>query len=351
MPRPGERLRRLHWFTVPLLLLVCAAALRQPPVDPRVVTAVASPAAAPFEVESGESLACTVERVVDGDTLVVEIPTAWGPLEERVRLQCVDTEESHSGSGTSDSKPYTEFGITTAAWARDWFAPPEGSREPLPARLLFEPGQATRDVYGRLLAHIECRDALYNVLLVREGYSPYFNKYGNSVRYHDRFVEAQAEAQAARRGIWDPATNRGGAARPYAELLPWWQTRAEAIDRFRAYEREHPGRVLALERDLDEIRRACEAGEEIVVFAPVCGIRSVGKGNLWVELGAPDERPFILFVPSAARDELDAIPIDRYKGEGKQNYVYLAGAGRMYRDIAEIELTTRDQVSEDPPAE
>lgn len=360
MPRRRSRRRTPHWIVVPCALLVLATALwrqsqedhRPPEAERRPSPSEAMPKGPQSRLapKSGDRVACSLVRVVDGDTLVIRAPDGkGGEAEEKVRLQCVDTEEAHGGTTTSTSKPLTEFGLFTSDWATKWFAPPAEADGPARMELVFEPGLATRDAFGRLLAEVEYRNEVYNLHLVREGYSPYFNKYGNSVLYHDQFLAAQAEARSARRGIWDPKTNKGGATRPYDRLLPWWQARAEAVDRFRAYEREHPGKVLSLERDLEAIRAKCAKGEQITVFAPISGIRSVSKGNLWVELGAPEDQPFILFVPAKARKELDAIPISRFKGEGKQNYAYLSGEGSVYRDMAEITLSSRTQVSEDPP--
>jgi micrococcal nuclease len=360
MPRRRSRKRTPQWIVAACAVLALATALwrqsqegHQPPeTEGRPAAAQAAPKSPKSRLapRSGERIECSLVRVVDGDTLAIRAPDGkGGEAEEKVRLQCVDTEEAHGGKTVSKSKPLTEFGLFTSEWAAKWFAPTAESGGPARMALVFEPGLATRDAFGRLLAEVEYRGEVYNLHLVREGYSPYFNKYGHSVLYHEQFVAAQAEARSAKRGIWDPKTNRGGVTRPYDTLLPWWQARAEAVDRFRAYEREHPGKVLSLERDLEAVRAKCGKGEQITVFAPISGIRSVSKGNLWVELGAPEDQPFILFVPASARKELDAIPISRFKGEGKQNYVYLSGTGSMYRDMAEITLSSRSQVSEDPP--
>jgi hypothetical protein len=65
-----------------------------------------------------------------------------------------------------------------------------------------------RDVYGRLLCHLILPDGRnFNLLLVELGKSPYFNKYGNDLICHQAFVDAQARARKAQKGIWDPKTN------------------------------------------------------------------------------------------------------------------------------------------------
>ena len=116
-------------------------------------------------------------------------------------------------------------------------------------RLLFPEGVEKRDVYGRLLCHVILMDGRdFNLLLVEQGKSPYFNKYGNSRLKHEEFVAAQAEAKRRQLGVWNPMTNMPktegapAAKRPYDRLLPWWQARADAIDAFRKQLTELVGR-------------------------------------------------------------------------------------------------------------
>jgi len=173
-------------------------------------------------------------RVVDGDTLVVELDG----VETNLRLLSVDTEEKISGrASASPSKPETVFGEETKLWAQELFA---GLGKRARVGLAFPEGRRL-DAYGRLLAHVILPDGRdYNLLLVELGKSPYFTKYGYSRACHAEFAAAEARARAARRGIWDPATNRAktpgapSAVRPYARLSPWWDARARAIEDFRA---------------------------------------------------------------------------------------------------------------------
>src|SRR6185369_6915200 len=99
--------------------------------------------------------------------------------------------------------------------------------------LLFPGGVEQRDVYGRLLCEVILPDGTnYDLMLVKLGKSPYFNKYGNDQVDHAAFVAAQKKAQEEKLGIWNPKANEPetkgapSAKRPYAELLPWWDARA-----------------------------------------------------------------------------------------------------------------------------
>jgi hypothetical protein len=134
-----------------------------------------------------------------------------------------------------------------------------------------------RDVYDRLLVYVlvekDGRWLNFNVECVRAGMSPYFSKYGYSRRFHEEFVEAQAEAQAAGRGIWDPAREH---YRDYDVRLRWWNARAEVIARF---EEEAQGRdnwIVLTHWDAMTRLEALE-GKEVVVLAAV--------GNVWPREG------------------------------------------------------------------
>ena len=40
--------------------------------------------------------------------------------------------------------------------------------------------------------------------MIRLGYSRYVTSYGNGGPYHQRFIAAEDEAKAAKRGVWRP---------------------------------------------------------------------------------------------------------------------------------------------------
>lgn len=88
----------------------------------------------------------------------------------------------------------------------------------------------SHDRYGRLIAHIYIDGMHLNHELIRLGYSPYFNKYGNSRLYDREFRQAQVQAIDNCRIIWNPETNQGGYFRDYESLLPWWERRAAVVD-------------------------------------------------------------------------------------------------------------------------
>ena len=141
----------------------------------------------------GSTLARTgpypVVRVVDGDTLHVEIASSPTPI-EKVRLLRVNTPER-------DEPGYER---ATAAL--------KGLVEGRQVELVFEPeasgasGKAKRDEYGRLLAYVLLGDVHVNVELVRRGWSRFFTKYGEGA-FGAEFRAAEETARAQGEGLWD----------------------------------------------------------------------------------------------------------------------------------------------------
>jgi micrococcal nuclease len=120
-----------------------------------------------------------VERIVDGDTLVLRGGA-------RVRLLQVDAPEA----------------------GRECYAR-EATRElvrlaPVGAEVVLEvdPRLDRVDRYGRLLRYVRVDATNVNLELVRRGAAtPYFYA-GDRGRYAPRLLAAVAEARAARRGMW-----------------------------------------------------------------------------------------------------------------------------------------------------
>ena len=159
------------------------------------------------------------------------------------------------GKDISASKPSTRFAEQSTGWATGFFLPRSPDEGPAKVGLRFPGGEEARDIYGRLLCHVVTKEGIdFNLLLVRMGHSPYFNKYGNSRLDHERFLEAQRKAMAEKLGIWDSKTNEGGKRRDYPRLMAWWTARAAAIDAFRARAAASPGRFLACD-DPDSLER------------------------------------------------------------------------------------------------
>lgn len=156
------------------------------------VVALAAPAAAwrwlpaPAGGSAAAAGEATVVRVVDGDTVVVDL----GGREESVRLVGIDTPES-----VARDRPDECYGVEAADRLRALL--PAGTAVRL--RRDVEP----RDVYGRLLAYVERRtDGMFvNLAQVAEGYAEADHHPPNSAHRRE-FAEAERAARQAGRGLW-----------------------------------------------------------------------------------------------------------------------------------------------------
>jgi endonuclease YncB( thermonuclease family) len=121
---------------------------------------------------------CSVTHVADGDTLNVRC----GARKERVRLLQVDTPER-------DEPLYEEASHALEALIAE-------------RAVELELGVVEeRDDHGRLLAYVHAGGENLNLALIRDGWSPYFDRYGAG-RYPREFAEAERAAREAKRGIW-----------------------------------------------------------------------------------------------------------------------------------------------------
>jgi micrococcal nuclease len=142
----------------------------------------------------------TVERVVDGDTLLLT-------NQARVRLQGVDTPET-----VQPNHPVEPWGPESSEFTRQFIG--DGR-----VRLQFD--LERKDRYGRFLAYVYKGDRMLNEELLRAGLARAQLQYRYSDAMKRRFREAEQEARDARRGIWselaEPEANRAVLPLPVGE--------------------------------------------------------------------------------------------------------------------------------------
>jgi micrococcal nuclease len=137
----------------------------------------------PWQDEPTASATVYVTRVVDGDTVEVQL----GGREEDVRYIGVDTPET-----VKPDTPVQCFG-------------PQASRfnhalvEHRRVRLVF--GAERRDVYGRLLAYVYLEGRFVNAELVRRGLARTLTIAPND-RFAGRLKRLEMAAARAGRGLW-----------------------------------------------------------------------------------------------------------------------------------------------------
>lgn len=288
-----------------------------------------------------------VTKVVDGDTIRVRLMDK----DESLRLTCVDTEESLPGS----DKPVTKAGKAASAMAKEYF---ESEGALAQVEIEFDTDDAVqdclvmhRDNYGRLLCFVHKGGDNFNLKLVREGWSPYFVKYGRARLYHDEFTAAEALAQANNLVIWDPTYNGGGPSRDYADLTPWWSLRALVVEDFRRLTQHND--VLSVRLDYQKLLDMMGTNQTVTILCDLQSGVNRWTGNGAVIYAGSVHHKFNLWIADARSE--DAAPLirlieKRYAGQGR-GYVYVTGEVEDYRGRPQIELTAWDQLTDIPPVD
>jgi micrococcal nuclease len=178
-----------------LLLALLACAVHQ--VD------LTEQAPATLDREPGGGARARVVRVVDGDTLVVEVlevmdgPGAGDPpLGEEVRLRLIgiDTPES-----VKPNSPVECFGKEASAAAEALLEDQE---------VVLVKDVEERDGFDRLLRYVYLGAEMANARLVVNGYATAYT-YPPNVRHSEFFVDLERQARESERGLWSPDTCDG----------------------------------------------------------------------------------------------------------------------------------------------
>lgn len=274
------------------------------------------------------------DPILDGDTVVVE------GLDSSLRLIGIDTEETFKkvsdrqlyakgfeqykkiarGDSKRPVKMATPMGEEAKKWAERFF---EGVRI---VRLERDHPAELRGFYGRYLAYVFVQKngkwVNYNVECVRAGMSPYYTKYARSRRFHQEFLEAEAEAKAQKIGIWDPKKEHYG---DYDERKAWWSRRAALIDYFEREEKKHDN-YFALTRYNAMLELDKRVGQEVVVFGSIGSIRYNDRGPTLVKLARSRTESFdIVFFD---KDIFRSLNLEEQKGE----YIFVRGVMRCYKN-------------------
>jgi endonuclease YncB( thermonuclease family) len=273
-------------------------------------------------------------KVTDGDTIRVD------GLESSLRLVGLDAEETFKnehdkraaetdfakymldkrGDGKHPVKAATPLGEAAKEFGKQFF---HGATK---VRLERDDAREIRDRYDRYLAYVfvekDGKWVNYNVELVRAGLSPYFMKYGYSRRFHDEFVAAEAEAKAAKRGIWDPALEHYP---DYDERAAWWTARAEFIARYQPQIDNDPNFIVLTH--WDAMRRIEEhLNQEVSILATVGDVRLGDRGPTRVALSRKmfGDFPLIFF----DKDVFASSGLSQWKGE----FVVVKGVVTVYQN-------------------
>jgi micrococcal nuclease len=130
----------------------------------------------------------TVKRIVDGDTIRVEI----GGEEFRVRYIGIDSPET-----VDPRRPVQCFGQEAS----------ERNRQLVEGKVIgLEKDVSETDEFGRLLRYVWVGDVMVNASLVEDGYAMAFTR-PPDVRYAEVFASLQVAARQEGRGLWGEVCN------------------------------------------------------------------------------------------------------------------------------------------------
>jgi micrococcal nuclease len=155
------------------------------PTRETAATTSPTPPSTPAAVTGGLTPA-TVVRVIDGDTIEVEI----AGQKQAVRYIGIDTPET-----VDPRRPVECLGREAS----------ERNRELVLGKTVgLEKDVSETDAFGRLLRYVWTGDEMVNATLVREGYAQ-ASTHPPDVKYASLFLSLQREAVEAGRGLWGPA--------------------------------------------------------------------------------------------------------------------------------------------------
>ncbi|MBN2562982.1 MAG: thermonuclease family protein [Phycisphaerae bacterium] len=273
---------------------------------------------------------CPLLGVVDSDILKVE----WEGGPQLVRLMDVDPERAVPGG----PKRTTDFGRRTLRWVKDVFLKEAGEVD-----LEFAGEEVALSNRGDLLAYVFVRGENYNVRLVREGWSPCFDKYGHPRIHREAMEQAELRARFEGRGVWGGRGGRGD----YDALKAYWLLRAGQVDDYR-HATAMGEDVLSCRLDYRDVVQRAKSGTDACVFADLSKAFHMADGSMLIQLGSPQQPLSAFFAPGAAA--VAGFLEREFLGFGKPNYLYFHGTMGVAGEQPQITIDRLEQVAAFPPS-
>ena len=173
-------------------LLLCAVVFLDRTFHPLLKTYVLTPVTQDSDWDKYNEKTFTVVKVVDGDTIDIDMPDEKWP-DTRIRLLAVDTPETDkSPSGAMYfGKEASEFVHKTALGQK--------------VTVLLDKLSKTRDKYHRLLAFVRFSDGrILNEELVSQGFAYADTRFPHS--YYEKYIQLEKTAQEQKKGLWEKVT-------------------------------------------------------------------------------------------------------------------------------------------------
>lgn len=291
-----------------------------------------------------------VTKVTDGDTF------RYDKLDGSARLVFIDTEETVKGdtaeqsttlirqdwpqaylSSKGDSKypakPFSPFGYDTWKWAEVFM------QEADSVRLERDDMTRTEDMFGRHLVYMivykDGNEINYNIEVVKQGLSPYYNKYGNSKRFNQEFIDAQNYAMINKLGIWSDTVQKYP---DYQERITWWSERAQQLENFDKNYSNNP-EYLNLTNDIGFSQLENNLDKEVVVFGNVGEVLQ-SRFPYLITIPKNKQERFELVVFESDKDIMDKLNMN----EIMDNTIYVKGKLQKYKNRYQIVLKSPDQI-------
>jgi micrococcal nuclease len=295
-----------------------------------------------------------IQKILDGDTFRFE------GLDKSTRLMGIDTEEtfkdadaemksndlashwldvyaSQKDSSGKPAKVDSPFGYQTWQWTKELF------KDVVKVRLEVDDYKRVIDMFNRYLVYIiaikeDGTEFNYNIECVKNGYSPYFSKYGYVARFDKEFKAAQKYAQDNKLGIW---SGKELCYPDYPERLDWWNKRAEQIKKFETSYAGKPGYYSMLDQsDFNKMTR--HLNDSVIVFGNIA--RTITDNNphiAKIEINENDTIDLVFF--KEHYDLMKQLKLDNPKGY----YLYVKGKLTEYKGKKQIIIEDSSQIWEE----
>ncbi len=188
-PKRSRRVRRRVRLSWPVILILVVLAIV------RIAGKVQKPAPMPAAHSSALLRAGVwrLDRVVDGDTIIVRNPKDAHAPPIRIRLLGIDTPEA-----VKPNHPVEPWGPEATAFTRHFLKGGE---------LRIRLDRRRVDQYGRSLAYVFVGDEMLNEALVRHGLARASLYSGDSAAMARKLRKAEQAAKNAKAGIWSGAAD------------------------------------------------------------------------------------------------------------------------------------------------
>ncbi len=293
----------------------------------------------------------TISKILDGDTFRFE------GLDKSTRLLGIDTEETFKDENAelkvndlagrwleyyahkkdSSDKPAkieSPYGYDTWQWTKKLF------KDVVKVRLEVDDFKRVIDMFNRYLVYIiaikeDGTEFNYNIECVKQGYSPYFSKYGYSARFHEAFVKAQKYAMDNKLGIW---SGKELCYPDYTERIEWWDKRGEQIKKFETLYMGKEGYYSMLDvSDYNKLKT--HMGDSVIIFGNISRVITDNDPHI-VKFEINDFDTIDLVFFSRNFSLIDELKLNEPKGY----YVYAKGKLSEYKGRLQIIIDEKQQV-------